>query len=362
MNKHCPYLGLLENPEQVASTAHPHHRCYVARQPERIGSTFQASTCLSSGYLRCPRLATRAPAARAQPHTRPSTPVPAASPTQVRYTELKPAGRARHRHSKAFEFLIVSLVLSSVAAALALGYAMYDRLQAGTGVRAALVPFEPAPAEPTWLPTIRPTAPLAETATPTPTVTPAARVPSFPTPQFLLPPAPATPAPCPPAVSPPTRLVIEKISVDIPVKPVGPKEVREGNITRIVWDDLPNAGAFHNTSAYPGNSGNIVINGPRDIQGAVFAHLNRVEVGDEVVVYVGEVAYSYQVTEVLIVPETFATAAQRAENVKLIGAYPEERLTLVTCTPVGLATHRLVVIARPSQVLSPEMPLAGDDP
>jgi sortase (surface protein transpeptidase) len=38
---------------------------------------------------------------------------------------------------------------------------------------------------------------------------------------------------------------------------------------------------------------------------------------------------------------------------------PDERLTLITCTPVGLATHRLLVIARPPGQIAPQMPEAG---
>jgi sortase (surface protein transpeptidase) len=74
---------------------------------------------------------------------------------------------------------------------------------------------------------------------------------------------------------------------------------------------------------------------------------------------VGDVAYPYLVTETLVVPETFASAQQRAENLRLIGYMPEERLTLVTCTPVGLATHRLLVIAEPPEPVVPQMPEAG---
>jgi LPXTG-site transpeptidase (sortase) family protein len=164
-----------------------------------------------------------------------------------------------------------------------------------------------------------------------------------------------------PASSPPTRLVIPKISVDIPVLSVGPKIIGEGARSKAVWEDVPYAGGFHQTSAFPGNVGNTVINGHRDIHGAVFRHLDKVEEGDEIVVYVGDVAYPYIVTEKVIVPETFASAEQRAENLKYIGFIPEERLTLVTCTPVGLATHRLLVIARPPEQVVPQMPEAGTD-
>ena len=104
-----------------------------------------------------------------------------------------------------------------------------------------------------------------------------------------------------------------------------------------------------------------MINGHRDIQGAVFRHLDRVRVGDEITLYVGTTAYPYRVTETVVVPETFASAEQRAANLRLISYMPEERLTLVTCTPVGLATHRLLVIAKPPAPFAPEMPEAGHE-
>jgi LPXTG-site transpeptidase (sortase) family protein len=165
-----------------------------------------------------------------------------------------------------------------------------------------------------------------------------------------------------PATSPPTRLVIPKIGLDVAVKPVGFRTVGRASNVRTVWGDLPNVGAFHKTSAYPGHIGNTVINGHRDIKGSVFRRLDRVEVGDEIVLYVGEDAYPYVVSQTLVVPETFASAEQRAENLRLIGYMPEERLTLITCTPVGLATHRLLVIAKPATPTSPDMPAAGSAP
>jgi sortase A len=152
----------------------------------------------------------------------------------------------------------------------------------------------------------------------------------------------------PPATSPPTRLVISKIGIDIPVVPVGNKNVTEQGVRAVVWDALPDAAGFHQGSAYPGNPGNTVINGHRDIEGAVFRHLDWVTAGDEIAVYVGEVAYRYTVTETMVMPEVLASSEERAESLKVIGHMPDERLTLVTCTPVDLTTQCLVVIARPS--------------
>ena len=50
---------------------------------------------------------------------------------------------------------------------------------------------------------------------------------------------------------------------------VSTRIIQKGDQSRAVWGDVPNAGGFHNTSAYPGNAGNIVINGHRDIQALV---------------------------------------------------------------------------------------------
>jgi sortase A len=252
----------------------------------------------------------------------------------------------------------MGLGVAILLAVLFIGYIVVYRLRVGPGMAAAtqvagapeLVTVEVLPTlAPTFTPTPSPTVPVSTSMAQPPTPIPE---PTLPLPTAVI---------RPPAASPPTRLVIPRIAIDIPVLPVGVKTIREGSDTRVVWADVPYAGGFHQTSAYPGNPGNTVINGHRDIQGAVFRRLDRVQVGDGITLYVGTTAYPYRVTETLVVPETFASAEQRAANVRLIGHMPEERLTLVTCTPVGLATHRLLVIARPPEPLVPEMPEAGQD-
>lgn len=417
MAGHCPYLGLSGNRNHKYAVASSRHRCYVRHQPERIASEYQAANCLTSAYRRCPRLI-----AEAGDHHQPAMALP--TPDQdisqfpqpirsrstrftleknlrarpaSRYTELKQAparrpGRAR-RPMTLIEFAVLSLGLAILLACSFIGYAIFYRSQVGPGMAAAPRLAEgPGPTAaqdgPTLVPTFTPTLaqalpPLVPTLVPTPSDVEsadveAAREPtSTPTPTSVLPtltpvtglltpiPEPVllmpTPSDRPAAASPPTRLVIEKIGLDIQVLPVGIKTVKQDGSRREVWASVPNGGAFHQTSAFPGHPGNTVINGHRDIQGAVFRHLDRVEKGDEIVLYVGGVAYPYYVTEILVVPETFASAEQRAENLRLIGFLPEERLTLVTCTPVGLATHRLLVIAKPPDQVAPQMPEAGSD-
>ena len=259
----------------------------------------------------------------------------------------------------AVELVVLGLSISIVFAALTVVIAIIHRVQVGPGMEVAV----DAAGGPALLTAqARPTLVATFTPTPLPTVSPAPEATALvqvPTPI----PEPTIPVPTPvvrvPAGSPPTRLVIPSIGVDIPILSVGSKTIRDGTKVRVVWDDLPNGGAFHETSAYPGNPGNTVINGHRDTKGAVFRHLDDVKPGDEILLYVGDEPYSYVATETIVVPETFASAKQRAENLKYIGYLPEERLTLVTCTPVGLGTHRLLVIAKPPEQVEPEMPEAG---
>lgn len=199
------------------------------------------------------------------------------------------------------------------------------------------------------------------TATHAPSATPPATATPSPTddPSFVVgapsatPGAPgATQPPAPTVVYPigpaPVRLVISSIGVDIPVITVGTVKQTSGGQTYEVWDTVPDAAAYHKTSAPPGYVGNTVMNGHRDILGSVFADLDKVQIGDPITVFTDEHEFTYTVSEILVVPEKHATAAQRAENQRLIGYIPEERLTLVTCTPYGTNLNRLLIIAKPA--------------
>ena len=346
MATRCPYLGLADHQDQVFAVPSSRHRCYRQGQAERIGSAHQAGTCLTSAYHHCPRLLARQ-VSRTE----------AAEWTSLRQAAVARGERA-HRAPTLTELAVVGLGLSIVLACSFLGYVILYRLRVGPGMAAI-----PQAAEGQGLGTadisglapghLLPTLVLTFTPLPPPTIPLSTAVAGVPTPI----PEPTLPlaasASRPPATSPPTRLVIPKIALDIPVLPVGAETLNDGKGARLVWADVPYAGGFHQTSAYPGNPGNTVINGHRDIYAAVFRHLDQVGVGDQIVVYVGEVAYPYSVAEILVVPETFASADQRTENLRFISYMPEERLTLVTCTPVGLATHRLLVIAKPPDQIPP---------
>jgi len=236
--------------------------------------------------------------------------------------------------------------------------AMLPTVQPSPSLWPAALP-SPSPSA-TPAPTRTPTRTATATSSPTPSATPSATPLPSATPTedtSLVMAAPsatplAGPDPAPtviyPIGPPPVRLLIPSIGVDIPVVTVGTVKRTVGGQTYEVWDTADNAGAYHKMSAPPGYIGNTVINGHRDIRGAVFADLDKVQVGDPIIVYTENHEFTYVVSEILVVPEKNASAEQRAENQRLIGYIPEQRLTLVTCTPYGTNLNRLLVIARPA--------------
>lgn len=170
------------------------------------------------------------------------------------------------------------------------------------------------------------------------------QTPSRPTPTPTLTPTPNWP---PPATAPPSRLVIPAIEVDATVVPVGWQTVEEGGKLVRVWDVADYAVGWHKTSAYPGHGDNVVMNGHHNIRGKVFRYLVDLEAGDEVIVYVGETTYRYQVVEKHILEEKNAPTEVREQNARWIAPTDDERVTLVTCWPYTNNTHRVIVVAKP---------------
>lgn len=110
--------------------------------------------------------------------------------------------------------------------------------------------------------------------------------------------------------------------------------VAEGTDGLVLHDSL---GHMMET-AYPGIEGNCVIAGHRNYSfGAFFNRLDEVVIGDEIYVDTLTQTYCYEVTEVKVVDP---------EEVEILDDYGDERLTLFTCTPIYVATQRLVIVAK----------------
>jgi len=120
------------------------------------------------------------------------------------------------------------------------------------------------------------------------------------------------------------RIVIDKIGVDAPVV--------EGDD----WESLKKGVGHHIGSANPGQRGNMVASAHNDVFGETFRDLGKLEPGDEVLVFTQQRSYRYVVREVRIVEPTEMSVMQ---------AMDEPILTLITCYPYMVDTHRVVVTA-----------------
>ncbi len=137
--------------------------------------------------------------------------------------------------------------------------------------------------------------------------------------------AAVTPLPAPtPGPEHAIRIHIPAIGVDAPVV--------EGDD----WESLKRGAGHHIGSANPGERGNCVISAHDDIFGEIFRYLPDVELGDIVEVYTTGQVYRYVVTQKRFIEPT---------DVSVMYPTSSPVLTLISCYPYGIDTHRIVVIA-----------------
>lgn len=134
---------------------------------------------------------------------------------------------------------------------------------------------------------------------------------------------------------PAIRIVIPKIGLDSKVVEVGTK-VQEGVL---IWETAPFEVGHHIDTANPGQAGNIVMSGHISTTraGSVFKRLPEVAIGDAVILFTAEDEFLYQVVETKVVlPSETGVMAPTSDRT----------LTLITCVPDGVYTHRLIVVAK----------------
>ncbi len=147
------------------------------------------------------------------------------------------------------------------------------------------------------------------------------------------------------------RIVVPRIDQNIPIV-----RISSDSLIRRDWKALENEmqdalkdGVVHYPgTSLPGETGNIVITGhssyfPWDAGRFkdVFALLVDVVEGDKVVVYHEQDKYIYEVYDIKIV---------LPEDIEVLKQTPEDKLTLITCWPVGTNLKRLIVTAKPIEV------------
>jgi len=144
-----------------------------------------------------------------------------------------------------------------------------------------------------------------------------------------------------------SRIVIPAIGVDSPVVAVGWHVEEVGGQAMTVWDVARYAVGHHQGSGNPGEGTNIVLAGHSGGYGGVFRRLVEVQPGDEVVLHTTGGQYLYVVEEVLVLKEAGRPLEERIQNARYMAPTEEERLTLITCWPVHIYDHRVIVLARP---------------
>jgi len=107
-------------------------------------------------------------------------------------------------------------------------------------------------------------------------------------------------------------------------------------------EDLARGPGHFPGTAMPGDVGNFAVAGHRATHGEPFAYLDKLEVGDDVVVETMDGWLTYQVTWVRIL------SPSATEVLEPVAGHPGEKakqrtLTLVTCNPRWSSTERLVV-------------------
>ncbi len=128
------------------------------------------------------------------------------------------------------------------------------------------------------------------------------------------------------------RLMIPKIDLGMTVIEHASAANLNRTLARMISSDMP------------GEEGNFVITGHRMYQyGSHFNRLDEMELGDEVFFEDESNRYRYEVESITFVApsEIWITMGTNRDSV----------LTLITCTPIARATHRLVVFASLQEIL-----------
>jgi len=143
------------------------------------------------------------------------------------------------------------------------------------------------------------------------------------------------------------RLVIPRIEQNIPVVRVPSENLIKRDwkaLEKDMQESLKNGVVHYPGTSMPDQTGNTVITGhssyfPWDSGKFkdVFALLHQVTVGDQIIAYYNQHKYIYEITEKKVVLPT---------EIDVLKQTPDQRLTLITCTPVGTNLKRLVVTAK----------------
>lgn len=122
------------------------------------------------------------------------------------------------------------------------------------------------------------------------------------------------------------HIEIPSLNISLPIYHGTAESVLQIAVGHLEWTSLP----------VGGESTHCVISGHRGLPSAkLFTELDKLVVGDEFLLQVLDETLTYEVDQILIVEPQDTEALQIVEG--------KDYCTLVTCTPYGINTHRLLV-------------------
>ncbi|HEX8990675.1 MAG TPA: class D sortase [Anaerolineales bacterium] len=121
------------------------------------------------------------------------------------------------------------------------------------------------------------------------------------------------------------RIEIPAIKIDAPV------------VQGDGWEQLKKGVGQHIGSADPGQSGNVVLSAHDDVYGELFRNLDKLQPGDQVMLYTQQRQYVYIVDRTELVEPT---------AVEVMASAGVPSVTLISCYPYLVDKQRIVVFAR----------------
>src|SRR5512134_2274070 len=103
------------------------------------------------------------------------------------------------------------------------------------------------------------------------------------------------------------------------------------------WEQLKKGVGQNFGSANPGQNGNVVLSAHNDVYGELFRYLDKLQPGDQVILYTQQRQYTYVVDRTAVVEPT---------AVEVMASTGSPTVTLISCYPYLVDDQRIVVFAR----------------
>ncbi|OQY30827.1 MAG: hypothetical protein B6243_09555 [Anaerolineaceae bacterium 4572_5.2] len=146
------------------------------------------------------------------------------------------------------------------------------------------------------------------------------------------------------------QISIPALHIDSAVTTMGWKTKNtNGEDGGLEWDSPGPDVGWVITSALPDESGNILLYGHNNLFTEVFKKIGNLKCGDKIYLQTSNREWVYEVQQVIKIAIRGTNEEQREDYKKYMAQTQDQRLTLISCWPPISNTHRIIVIARPSQ-------------